>query len=621
MFWNKLNRLCIILVLLCGITPDAVSQSFDLRPQSNSSKKADESVLTLLEKNDVSGMRSYLKRNKQAANSNSRVITTASGAKIPVPLFFDAVSSALYGEKGSPEMCQAIIDAGCDLHPVFDGKTPIYLLMDYFATHKKNQCEVALKILRAFDSRSDWDANQRYRSELPPMNYLIRTNYEYLNQRFSREYIADDVLKILLDHGASVTSYTDKGQTLMTFAMDTDNQFLQTYLVEKGVNLMHQDDSGHDDLYRMVETGNLAVLQKAYQQGTVQINVHTVKNDARDMARHRDVYDFVTGVCADQARTYEDITLFRSRFADKFPLVRGKYENLARAETNAANDFDAINLVVQRYPDLDFITKDKRLQIYHNDAAAVEAAYKTAYSAAQNRKTTNIGSLRNLNDFIDNYGKRGPYDPENMVPKAKKAVDFQDVCYGINMRVASVYHGEEYAFTALLLNKPYYFDRKEAQRDTATMGRAIRAAHRGMNEDRDVFTLFYEDNIDALYRKQSQLFDSINKSIEFVNEQNTAAVKKHRRQMCEACKVDGSRSTFPKGYVEAYRGIFFSSPAESETEGELSLKNGESCYWKYVFEPTGTIIVVRGRYPGTFSSVEEMVTTILQKCNEYWGEK
>lgn len=621
MFLKKFDRCCILLVLLCLIAPEAASQSFDLRPQAKSSKKADESVLTLLEKNDVSGMRSYLKRNKQAANSNSRVITSAAGAKIPVPLFFDAVNSALAGEKGSAEMCQAIIDAGCDLHPVFDGKTPIYLLMDYFATHKKNQCEVALKILRAFDSRRDWDANQRYRSELPPMNYLIRTNYEYLNQRFSREYIADDVLKILLDHGASVTSYTDKGQTLMTFAMDTDNQFLQTYLVEKGVNLMHQDDSGHDDLYRMVEAGNLPVLQKAYQQGIVQINVHTVTNDAREMARHRDVYDFVTGVCADQAKTYEDITLFRSRFADKFPLVRGKYENLARAETNAANDFDAIHLVVQRYPDLDFITKDKRLQIYHNDAAAVETAYKTAYSAAQNKKTANIGSLRGLNNFIDNYGKKGPFDPENMVPKAKQAVDFQEVCYGINMRIAPAYHGEEYALTALLLNKPYYFNIREAQKDTTTMGHVIRAAHRGINEDRDVFALFYEEYIDALYRKQSQLFDCINKSIAFVNEQNTAAVKKYRRQMCEACKVDGSRSSFPKGYVEAYRGIFFSTPAESETEGELYLKNGENCSWKYVFEPSGTIIVVRGRYPGTFSSVEEMVTDILKRCTEAWGEK
>jgi hypothetical protein len=365
----------------------------------------------------------------------------------------------------------------------------------------------------------------------------------------------------------------------------------------------------------------LPVLQKAYQQGIVQINVHTVTNDAREMARHRDVYDFVTGVCADQAKTYEDITLFRSRFADKFPLVRGKYENLARAETNAANDFDAIHLVVQRYPDLDFITKDKRLQIYHNDAAAVETAYKTAYSAAQNKKTANIGPLRGLNNFIDNYGKKGPFDPENMVPKAKQAVDFQEVCYGINMRIAPAYHGEEYALTALLLNKPYYFNIREAQKDTTTIGHAIRAAHRGMNEDRDVFALFYEENIDALYRKQSQLFDCINKSIAFVNEQNTAAVKKYRRQMCEACKVDGSRSSFPKGYVEAYRGIFFSTPAESETEGELYLKNGENCSWKYVFEPSGTIIVVRGRYPGTFSSVEEMVTDILKRCTEAWGEK
>ena len=373
MLSHRLYRYGIILVLLCALAPDGSAQSFDLRPQTKSSGKSDDSVLTFLEKNDVSGMRAYLKANKRAANSNSRVIKSASGAKVPVPLFYDAVSSALSGEKGSAEMCKVIIDAGCDLHPVFDGKTPIYLLMDYFATHKKSQCGTALKILEAFDSRSDWDANQRYRSELPPMNYLIRTNYEYLGQRFSKEYISDDVLKILISHGASVTSYTGNGQTLMTFAIDTDNQYLQRYFVEKGVNLTHQDDSGHDDFYRMIDSGNLASLQEAYRQGRVTINVNTVKNNARDMARYKELYDFVTGICAEQARSYEDICLFRSRFADKALLVNDKYESMARAETNAATDFVSITNCEKRFPDLQHITSPKKRAIGKKEIDAADS--------------------------------------------------------------------------------------------------------------------------------------------------------------------------------------------------------------------------------------------------------
>ena len=127
---DKSRHLLFLTVFLCAVTFQTSAQSFDLRPNSTQTKKADESVQSLLEKNDVAGMREYLRKNKEAANSNSRVLKSQRGSKTPVPLFFDAVQSALTGSGSSVEMCQAIIDAGCDLHPVFNGTTPIYLLMD-----------------------------------------------------------------------------------------------------------------------------------------------------------------------------------------------------------------------------------------------------------------------------------------------------------------------------------------------------------------------------------------------------------------------------------------------------------------------------------------------------------
>ena len=255
-----------------------------------------------------------------------------------------------------------------------------------------------MKILKAFDSRSDWDANQRYRSELPPINYLIRTNYDYLGHRFDKDYIADDVLRILIDHGASVTSYTDQGQTLMTFALDTDNQYLQAYLVGKGVNLMHQDDSGRDDLYRMIESGSLATLEEAYRNGMVTINVHTVKNDAKDMARHKDLYDFVTRVCADQVKTYDDMCTFRSRYADKVSLVKEKYESMAREEVAKASDYGAISACISRYPDLNYITGPKKRQIAEKESRTVQSFYD--YDVFKQHYPEYADLIKNSRDII-----------------------------------------------------------------------------------------------------------------------------------------------------------------------------------------------------------------------------
>lgn len=99
------------------------------------------------------------------------------------------------------------------------------------------------------------------------------------------------------------------------------------------------------------------------------------------------------------------------------------------------------------------------------------------------------------------------------------------------------------------------------------------------------------------------------------------AREKYRQSMCENCLVDGSKSTFPKGYIEKYEGIFTSRPAQSETDGELVLKNGETCTWKFIYHDSGTEIEVGGTYPGTYESVEEMIETILNRCNDRWGKK
>ena len=71
----------------------------------------------------------------------------------------------------------------------YNGKTPIYLVLDYLAHTPKDQCQEAEKLLEAFFANKSFDVNLRYSSLMPPFAYLIRENYDYLNGKFSSNYI------------------------------------------------------------------------------------------------------------------------------------------------------------------------------------------------------------------------------------------------------------------------------------------------------------------------------------------------------------------------------------------------------------------------------------------------
>ena len=68
--------------------------------------------------------------------------------------------------------CKDTIASAKSMKDPYGGKTPIYLVLDYLATHKKQECGNAEQLLSAFISRPDFDINLRYSSLLPPMASL-----------------------------------------------------------------------------------------------------------------------------------------------------------------------------------------------------------------------------------------------------------------------------------------------------------------------------------------------------------------------------------------------------------------------------------------------------------------
>ena len=259
-----------LLLLLC-VAGSAAAQSF-------SSLKKNESIAhnitlsELLSKNDVQGMIDFLRINPTGVNAASAMeekegMSKKKKIQTPVPLIYDAIQRTLT-EKSTVDMCKAIIDAGCNLNVPFNGKTSVYIVLDFIAVHKKQECETAEQLLSLILSRKDFDVNFRYQSLLPPFAYLIRQNNDYLG-KFSVDYISDNVLKMFIEKGAPVNTYDNEGNSLMSFAMETDNVFLQNYFIDAGIDLNRENKESKDALYFAIDKGDLSLVKRIIEESGI----------------------------------------------------------------------------------------------------------------------------------------------------------------------------------------------------------------------------------------------------------------------------------------------------------------------------------------------------------------
>lgn len=318
----------------------------------------------------------------------------------------------------------------------YNGKTPIYLVLDYIAHTPKTKCEEAEKLLDAFLANKSFDVNQRYSSLMPPLAYLIRENYDFLDEKFSSNYISDHVLRKLIEAGASVNTYNTDGSSLMSFAIVTNNQYLQNYFAESGANIHHTDNTGQDDLYKIIASGNLDLLKKYMNNGQAKIDIHTLKNEPSSFAQYKQMYDYLAEHCGKQANSYDDMKLYRKRFDLRKDVVEAKYQNLAQNEIDAIKTFHDIVKIESRYPDLQFILKAK-LDYYHNDCQKLAPICQQARKSAA-AKQVNLNGSNTVTDFINLYGKYN-YDPDNKLPEARQTADYFQVCNALNLQLRNSY--------------------------------------------------------------------------------------------------------------------------------------------------------------------------------------
>ena len=591
-----MKSLLMTLLLLCA--------NLGLSAQSFSSLKKvvsatyNTTLNRLLEQGDVQGMKVYLSAHPAAANDASVEISRKGLGSNPVvttkPLLFDATERILAGVC-PPDMFWIILEAEGGLHGAFDGKTPLYIILDYIATHREEECEVAEGLLANLLGRSDFDVNYRYKDLLPPLPYLIRNNYNYLN-KFDKDYISDGVLRLLIEKGASVNTYDSDGNSLMVFAMDAESAYLQRYFIDKGIKLDKKNDSGKDAIYKAISEGRLELVKQLLDAG-YELNIGTLKNEPESFRQYTELYDYIAGVCGGKAESYEELMLFRKKMRDKDDLIYTKlyahYSNEYQKVESARNS----------------ITQEIR----HNPAEAAQAlvARRDALVSPASK-------------FIHRYGD---FDPDNKIHQAQDVIDAYAVFDAIIIEVPETYLNLGKHLLVDFMDWVYGtntigFNTHKALNDKASIEKGIESAYSfmlfGAFEQGDFFSQWDQE----LRLRLDRLIDVYNRDIvdwNRIQEQNRLIAERNRAEQqatdCLNCQInfEDERNRLPEKirYDDIIKNVLFSS----DRPGRVYMKNGESFdFWQY---DDGTWYISTGLFSNKrFDTFGEMLRYFLNECEK-----
>ena len=420
--------------------------------------------------NDANGLEKLLKSKPDYIEDGSALGQNDRGATLTIPLFYDVVDKTLSGSV-SLDLCRVCLAAGCDVYTVYNGKTPIYRVMDFFATTPSDKCDIGMEVLKLLVAQKGFDLNRRYRSLPPPFSYLLSENFKFLGSKYySKDYLSTELIRFLLDNGAYLNTYDENGASLFLLATQTDNMFLQDYLLLKGVKI--KDTEGDNTVYAAIEDNDVPLLQRILKNYNVRLTTSMVKEWIPRVSP--DMFEYLVNQCADNSKTYEELVDFRTHFSSRKEMVQDKYEDLAIKEAAAIYTSLGLSEFSKRYPDLTYIrearyreiatnditnsisignikkcekeypdfkamTELKKKEIYLNDIKKLEESYSHAKSLVAENSFYYESRMSDIaNSFVKNY--QNYYDPDNQLPLANDLSRFYSALSKAAQGYSCYYH-------------------------------------------------------------------------------------------------------------------------------------------------------------------------------------
>jgi hypothetical protein len=571
------------MLLLCVVGPLAAQSFSSLKKAAPASYNA--TLHSILESNDTQRMREYLASNPLNVNDASSEIRKQGLGRdqivLKMPLLYDAVNRALKGTC-SAEMCQIVVDAGCNLNVPYEEKTPVYHILDFLATHRMNECETAEKLLSVFMSRTDFDVNYRHRSLMPPLAYLIRENHRHLG-RFDKNYISDKILRSFIERGASINTYDAEGNSLMVFAIDTENEWLTEYFIRNGIDLAKQNTEGADALYQAIDRGNLPLVKRLLEETKTVLDEHRLQNDMSSIEKYPELYQYVAQLCADHAIKYTDIFDLQ-KFADRFsklntlPEILNRQKDLIYAEENIST----LQKFAEKYPKV-----FNAGHIHARQVSFIEREQKNILSQIHSKSYSGAAGIdrSHIENFIALYTGN---DLGNKVGMAAHTLDLMNVVSGMKDAHEAVEKHWLYEHTPTLFEEwvlddwPKY-DLYPAEPYVNSVKIAIAALDRIMVENK---TPVFAEAKKTLMLLHDEFAGKYNESIQRAIKLNEEDARRRaaerqterradRKKRCDNCIIDIDKTKI--AYNEIKKGIL--GKYTKYNPGEFVMKNGD----KYKF--------------------------------------
>ncbi len=492
---------------------------------------------------DVKGLRNYLGGSATKANAASCIVATAgkvSTINKPMPLIFDVAYNCLDGNCPT-EMFEAVLATGADMYVPYNEKTVIYVVLERIATMPVEFCSTAEELLRLM-TKYQLRINSRYAQLPPPFTYLIRRTKEF-NGGYSKDYVSDNVIHMMLQAGANINAYDKDDNTLLDFAIATGNDRLRIFFIKKGVDVRHNTKAGTNTLREAIASGNYQAVKEMEEYGNANIDINSLENNTREISRYPDLYQYLAHICSFKAEIYEDLVLFRSRFPDKKDMVKEKYENHCRREVNESVTFADILKCEYRYPDLTEITAPKKLSIYHSDCNKLHICLNRTLASIGGRSSFRDGEIIFEDDdivqyFINNY-RNSNYDPDGKLYIAEELMGLTLVREAVEMRIRSYFSVHKYTIAYFLglvpsPTKPV-FDHAGCRHDYNTIEAALNFVHN--LDSKCGFGDFCVEITPYLNNKLTRFMERANHEIELYNaavDEYNLKVEEHQRLMADA---------------------------------------------------------------------------------------
>jgi hypothetical protein len=154
-------------------------------------------------------------------------------------------------------MVELIIKYEPFLYCTSENFTPFYLILNFIAKHKIDDCKNAENLFNLFSNQSQFDINQKYKDLPPPLSFLLSSNYAFSVNTYIKEYISSNIIKTFIEKGASINTRDINSTSILTYAVMVDKNDLVSYCITKGVDVLVMNNGNHDALYYAIHNNNI----------------------------------------------------------------------------------------------------------------------------------------------------------------------------------------------------------------------------------------------------------------------------------------------------------------------------------------------------------------------------